>query len=131
LVSCPPAADHRPAELAPLHHAPQHRVGVDHPGLALDREMQLAGPGAQQHQIARSRVRRPHQSRRLDHLDDMRDIIETQRIATRHDRHIQRQCRQPDTVEPRRRIAPVQTKPHPDRPPRGRPDARACIHAPG
>ncbi|WP_157073752.1 hypothetical protein [Sphingomonas soli] len=107
LLPLSPARDHR-ARYRPgsLDHAAEHRIGVDHAGPAIDCQMELPRPHAQQQQVPRvSRVHR-HQPERVSDCPYPLHIAAAQRIIARRFR-FERPCGQPHTIQPRRRIAPV------------------------
>jgi hypothetical protein len=99
----------------------------------MNRQMKLPRPAATQQHVPRPRRRLPHQPFCLDQRRNPPGIAAAQRIAVGHlpdePARAERPGRQPDAIQPRRRIAPVQPEPRAHCRPRCRDDTRA--HIPG
>lgn len=84
---------------------------MNHAAAAIDHQMQLPRPSPAEQQIARTRRGAGDQPGRRDHCADRLGITAPQRIAPWRlpfrTTCLQRQFDQPDTVQPRRRVAPM------------------------
>ena len=106
---------------------------MDEPAIGHNDEVQLPRSTRRERQIARLCVGNRRQPQIADQRGNACAIPAPQRIPARHNAlepaRLERPNRQPDAIQPRRRIAPMQPEPRADRPARRRHDPRG--YAPG